>query len=242
MPEEDNKAADLGLPGAGENNSGAGADNPAVSEAGKADAGDGDKGEDKGGDGSQKGTKDAKAPQGTDDNKDDGEAPPARHQLTPKDFIIQRKQKKIEKLEGADKDGEEDEGNDILPEDEAIIDRVVSKKIAPLIKQTLDIADDNDVKDFLKENPEFKPFEAKARRWIKDPSRQHLPISTVFYEAAGYSNMLKIGADRKTKADIEANDTKTGGGSSRTPEGGPSVLDLSKDDFEKRQEKVRRGQ
>ena len=242
MPEKDNKAADLGLdPGAGENNSGADADKSAASEPGKADAGNDDKKGDEGGDGSQEG-KDAKAPQGIDDNVDDGEEPIVRNKLTPKDYIIQRKQKKIEKLEGADKDGGEDGDDTILPEDEAIIDKVVSKRIAPLIKQTLDVADNSDIKDFLKENPEFKPFEAKARRWIKDPSRQHLPISTVFYEAAGYKNILKIGADRKTKADKEADDTKTGGGSSRTPEGGPSVLDISTEDFEKRQEKVRRGQ
>jgi len=241
MPEENNNAAGLGLnPGAGENNSGAGADKPVALEPGQADAGDNDK---KGGDGSQKVIEgDAKAPQGIDDNKDDGEEPAVRNQLTPKDYIIQRKQKKIEKLEGVDKDDGDGEGDDVLPEDEAIIDKVVSKRIAPLIRQTLDVADDSDIKGFLQENPEFKPFEAKARRWIKDPSRQHLPISTVFYEAAGYKNILRIGADRKTKADKEAADTTTGGGSGRTPEGGPSVLDLSKEDFEKRQEKVRRGQ
>lgn len=242
MPEDNNNAAGLGLdPGAGENNSGVGTDQkPTASETGQTDAGDDDKKGGEGGDKGQQKTEGAKAPQG-DDNTDDGEAPPVRKQLTPKDYIIQRKQKKIEKLEGVKGGDEGVEDDGILPEDEAIIDKVVSKRIAPLVKQTVDIADEREIKDFLSDNPEFKPFEAKARRWIKDPSRQHLPVSTVFYEVAG-KKLFKIGAERQKKADEEAANTQTGGGSTRMPEGGKSVLQETPEEFEAHQEKVRRGQ
>jgi hypothetical protein len=46
-----------------------------------------------------------------------------------------------------------------------------------------------------------------------------LPVKTIFYEVAG-DKLLKIGADRKTKADEEAKGTQTGGGSNRAGSGG----------------------
>lgn len=226
-----------------------------------AGAGAGEGGDNKGdtnADASKKGEgegKDAKAPKdgsqqgdSDDDGKDDGKEPDTRKRLSTKDFIVGRQRAKIAKSakagEGDGKEGKDGEGadgdGDVAPEDEELINKVVAKNFAPILDKTISAEDDKEVAVFLKENPDFAPFEAKARRYIAHPSRRHLPIEAIFYEVAG-NKLLKIGAERQKKADEEANKTQTGGGSSRAGEGGKSVWDLTPDEFAAEQEKIRRG-
>jgi len=255
MPEENNNAAGQGADNsaaddAGENKQGAGADNQSVDNAGAGDAGD-----DKGGAGegenkdTQKGNdKNAKAPAKSKDTQfdDDGVEPATRKAMSPKDFIIQRQQRKIAKMQqhkakdDAGGDDEEDDDDEVAPEDEALITKVVAKKFAPIFEKTLAAEDERDIAAFLKENPDFLPFEAKARRFIAHPSRRHLPVESVFYEVAG-KHLLKMGAERGKKADEEAKATQTGGGSNRGGDGGKkSDWDMSKEEFEAKQERIRR--
>ena len=58
--------------------------------------------------------------------------------MTAKDFIIQRQQKKIQKLNQIDNDDDEDDSDsDVSSDDEELITKVVSKKFAPLIERQL---------------------------------------------------------------------------------------------------------
>lgn len=239
--DNNNGGAEGGQSGADNNNS----DNQ---DAGGGEAGAGDNGG-QGGQGADDGAKpgkgpkkDAKAPA---DNADDGEEPVVRPGRSSKDFIIQRQQRKMAKGKPAPAQAADDEDNDdeIAPEDEALISKVFDKKVAPIMEQTLKAADEQDIRDFLAENPDFKPYEAKARRFIAHPSRRHLPVKSVFYEVAG-PDLLKLGAARSKAADDKARQSQTGGGSNRQ-EGagkGEDVWKISKEDFAKKQEKIRRGQ
>jgi len=209
----------------GEKNSATGADNDQSKEGG--DSQDADKGK-----------QDVKPPE------EDAE-PTTRQRMSPKDFIIQRQQKKIEKLkdksqhsENADNEEKEDE-DEIAPEDEALISKVVAKRFAPLLEKTMADEDSKEISDFLSENPEFKPYEAKARKYISHPSRRHLPISSIFYEVAG-KDLMKLGAERGRKADEEARQTQTGGGSGRGGNEGKKIWNMSPQEFAAEQEKVRR--
>lgn len=252
MPEIDNNQAAGAGNNAGENNQ-AGADQetdkkPASTDTGNEDAG---KGADQGGEGAKdtsKGQNNAKAPtdasKGDDEDKDDLKEPPTRPRMSTQDFIIGRQKAKLAKQakagEGEDggEDNKESEDDEIAPEDEALISKVVAKKFAPLLDKTIQAEDDKEVGDFLKDNPDFKPFEAQARRYMAHPSRRHLPVQTIFYEVAG-NKLLKIGAERQRKADTEAKNTQTGGGSSRAGEGAKNVWDLSTEEFEAEKERVR---
>ena len=264
MPDDKNIAAGEGTDkgaGTGENSqAGAGQETdkkPAATDTGKEDAGKGEGTE--GGEGAdQKDTskgqegqeKSAKAPE-TDTSKkddedvDDGKEPEVKPRLSKQDFIIGRQKAKLAKKAKAGEGEEGDEAgegdDEVAPEDEALINKVVSKTFAPIIDKTLQAEDDKDIQDFLTANPEFKPFEAKARRYMQHPSRRQLPVKSIFYEVAG-DKLLKIGADRGKAADEKAKNTQTGGGSNRAGEGGKSDWDLSKDDFEAKQERIRRGQ
>lgn len=214
--------------------------------AGDDDAGDGDGGE---GDQADKGDGDA------DDKKpkDDGSEPETRKRKTAKDFIIERKQRQLNKAKAAAADGnkpKEDAGSDegdgdagdddeeINPEDAKLISKVVDAKIAPILKQQQEAEDDAEVKAFVAANPEFAPYEAKARRFMQHQSRAHLPVKSIFYEVAG-DDLLKIGAARAKAAEKEARKGQAGGGSSRSVDGGKSVSEMTPQEFKAFQDSVR---
>ncbi|MFH1559018.1 MAG: hypothetical protein ABIC19_00655 [Patescibacteria group bacterium] len=137
---------------------------------------------------------------------------------SPKDYIIERKERKIKKLEAQSKNDndEEDESeeDDVLPEDEKIIEKVVEKKLTPIFQRQLAAEDEQEVQNFVNTNPEFKSYEVKVRKLMAHPSRAQVPISSLFYEAAG-PHLMKLGAQKAKEADNEANQSNAGGGSSR---------------------------
>ena len=263
MPEIDNNqttgentenkgvGAGEGQSGADDKNNSNATGNGEGANAGKGTNGDGgdndDADQDKGQDGDNKGK--AKAPKTQDDDEDDGSEPEQRKRLSSKDFIIQRQQKKLAKKAKAKEDNPNDDDDnegsndddDIAPEDEELITKVVAKKFAPIIDKSLAADDETEIQDFLKTNPDFKPFEAKVRRYMQHPSRRALPIKSIFYEVAG-DKLLKIGAERAQQADKKAKDSQTGGGSNRGGEDNQNVWDLTPEQFAERQEKIRRGQ
>lgn len=265
MPEIDNnqaagEGADNKGAGAGEGQDKSGADqnkDTTATDTGNEDAGKGEGTE--GGEGADKDTskgqnqdKNAKAPQkGTqqDDEADDGKEPEVKPRLSTQDFIIGRQKAKLAKKakagEGEEGDGQGNEAgtddDEVAPEDEALITKVVSKKFAPIIDKTLAADDEREIQDFLTANPDFKPFEVKARRYMQHPSRRQLPIKSIFYEVAG-DKLIKIGAEREKAANAKAKDTQTGGGSNRAGEGAKGDWELSKEEFEAKQERIRRGQ
>ena len=150
-----------------------------------------------------------------DDKEDEDKEPPTRKR--PIDFIKERQERR--KAKGGDtkdKDkatGDEDEDDDI------------------------DEADDQEIKTFLTDNPDFKPYEAKARKYMSHPSRKDVPISEIFYGVAG-ADLLKIGAKRGKIADNEAKKSKTGGGS-QDAGGVKPVSEMSKAELEAKQNEVR---
>lgn len=249
MPDMSDTTANDTQPNAGENNANSTGDTNMGSQgAGNEDAGTD---ETKTGDGGQQTSptenETAKAPKDPQNVTDD-EEPQTRQRMSPKDFIIKRKEAKIAKLQQQkeqkqsehqpDADSDNDE---IAPEDEELINKVVTKTFAPLLEKTMQAEDEKEITDFIKENPDFSQFEGKARKYIAHPSRRHLPIKSVFYEVAG-DDLIRIGAERQKKADEEARQTQTGGGSNRVAEGQKSVWDLTPEEFAEEQEKVRRGQ
>ena len=261
MPEEiknpaagegtENKGADTGedQKGADQNQKPNETDTGTEENAGKGEGTEGGEGvgqeDQKGQDKSAKAPKD-EGSQKDDEFIDDNLEPPVKPRLSSQDYIIGRQHKKLSKKDESDDDKDKDnkdEGgdNDVMPEDEALINKVVAKNFAPIIDKSLADDDDREVASFLVENPDFKPFEAKVRRFMKHPSRRQLPVKSIFYEVAG-DRMLKIGADRRAAADKEGNNSQTGGGSNRTDDTVVNDFDLTLEEFQAKQERIRRGQ
>lgn len=174
-----------------------------------------------------------------DDKEDEDKEPPTRKR--PIDFIKERQERR--KAKGGDtkdKDkatGDEDEDDDIDEADEKTIGKIVDRKLKPLVEERMKEADDQEIKTFLTDNPDFKPYEAKARKYMSHPSRKDVPISEIFYGVAG-ADLLKIGAKRGKIADNEAKKSKTGGGS-QDAGGVKPVSEMSKAELEAKQNEVR---
>lgn len=202
------------------------------------------KGDEGDNDNPQKDNKEAKVPAKDiqDNNDDDNAPPPTRKRLSKADFIIGRQRAKLAKKQDRfeDTDDTESEDEEVAPEDEELITKVVAKQLAPIIEKSLEADDEQEIQDFLKEYPDLKSFEKQARKYMKDPSRRNLPIKSIFFEIAG-ERLIELGAKREREATAKAKETQTGGGSNRGSGNDKGVWDIPKDDFEAKQEKIRQG-
>jgi hypothetical protein len=158
------------------------------------------------------------------------------------DFILERKNEKIKKLQdktnGADADkGDEDE-DDLDPNDAQIIQKHVAKALSPFLAKQMQDEDSQEIGDFVKQNPDFAPYMAKVQKFAQHPSRKDMPIASIFYEVAG-TDLLKLGADRARKADIESKKSRAGGGNSNGGGSEKGVWDLSPEEFEAQKDSVR---
>lgn len=176
-----------------------------------------------------------------DNNSLEFDEPKTRQRKSAKDWIIQRKEEKIKKLQSQQDENEEE---NIDSADEELISKVIQRKLSPVIEPLLDKAinaeDDSEINSFIKDNPDFEQYKDKVRKYIIHPSRRHLPVEAIFFEVAG-KDLLKLGADRQRKADEEANNNSTGGDTSRNM-GSRGVWEMTPEEFEAEKEKIRRQQ
>ncbi len=215
-----------------------------------ADGGSGEQKPSGEGQGDQKLKADDKAPEKPQD--DDAEPPVRKTKL---DYILERKQRKLEKAKSqeiqkvddqlkkpaddgsGEGDGEDDE---ISPEEEKAIEKVVTKKFGHHFEQLNEEREEAELQGFINQNPKFKPYEAKIRKFANHPSRQHLPLQSIAYEVAG-PDLMRIGAEEARKADAEAAKSTTGGGSARNDSAHKPVSEMSSAEFREYSDKVRRG-
>lgn len=158
------------------------------------------------------------------------------------DFILERKNEKIKKLEekanGADEIDLDNEDN-LDPNDAKIIQKQVAKVLKPFISKQMIDEDTQEIDNFVKANADFAPYADKVKRYAQHASRKDMPIASIFYEVAG-NDLLKLGADRAKKADLEAKHSKAGGGSNKGGgDGAKSTWDLTPEEFEAQKEAVR---
>lgn len=217
-----------------------GADDGKGTDDGDNDDSDGDGADDKGG-GEDKGD-DKKKPADKKPTQDDDEPPRRKSTI---DHILARKNAKIAKLkdkDGGAKDDDSDDDDGIAPEDADVIDRRVKKILSPFIDKQVAEENKQEADTFVTENPHFKPYLAKVLKWAQHPTRQNIPISSLFYEVAG-KDLLKIGAEMGKKADDKARETNAGGGNNRgSGSGTKPVWDMSAEEFEAEQANTRNKQ
>ena len=172
--------------------------------------------------------------------EDDDKEPPTRKSKV--DFITERKERREAKKGAKDKkepEGDDEEADDdIDPADEKTVGKIVQKHLKPLADRMVADEDDKEVSTFLTANPDFKQYEAKARKYMAHPSRKDVPIEEIFYGVAG-KDLLKIGAKRAKIAEGEAKKTKGSGGAGDAG-GVKPVAEMSKAELEAKQDEVRR--
>lgn len=118
--------------------------------------------------------------------------------------------------------GKEKTDEEVAEEDEEAISKVVDKRLEGVTKQLNSVTDrmyrqsvETDLSKIMDQHPEYKPYEARIRRFVTHDNRfklikQGLPVNTVVIEAiAPY--LQKIGAAKGKAADEKANKTKVSG-------------------------------
>lgn len=180
-----------------------------------------------------------------DETKDDkkSEEKPAPADDEPKtrkrniDFILERKNRKIEKLQHKEDDND-DEDNDIDPDEAEVIDKRIAKVLSPYVEKQREAEDQALIDSFVSENPLFAPYVAKVKTFAKHPTRENLPIESIFYEVAG-KDLLKIGGEMAIKALKEAKQSQAGGSTGSPESSTKDVWNMSKDEFTAKQEAIR---
>lgn len=203
-------------------------------------------------DNSEKSSDDAEgeAPKDGEDatKEEEDEEPPTRKPKTNADWVALRRQKKLEKVQkekeqGEDKEGEddaEDDDLDMSDEDAKLIDKVVSKRLAPIEQERQETQLKGEINDFIATNPEFAPFKDKALKWAKHPSWKDIPTKQLMFAVAG-EKLLKIGATREKQAGDKARATKTGTNTGGDATGKKPVWEMSDAEFAKEVEAVKLG-
>ena len=131
--------------------------------------------------------------------------------IDPKDIEVPSRFK-IKKTKKADPDP----NDEIDPEDEKNISKVVDKKTADLRKVQRQMTDEREVDGYLASNPSFTKYRAVALKYMASQAWQNVPAEAVF-AYLGRNDLMKIGAQKEREAQKKANETKGGGSTSRTP-------------------------
>lgn len=184
------------------------------------------------------------------------EEPPTRK--TKLDYILERKQQKIAKLESQLKTPpaqvepqtpSPESGDDMSPEEDARFTKWFEKKygqkmsaIDPLIDVTEKDHVDSQVSDFFKNDPHadlLKEFEGKIRKYAQHPSRSQVPIDEIVWGIAG-KKLIGYAADAVRKAAAEARESRHPASGARKPEGisKKDYLSMPSEDFAKEQARV----
>lgn len=142
---------------------------------------------------------------------------------------------------------------DIDEEDEKAIGKVVDKKLQSVTKELNDFKEerfkanvDKDLNKILTENPEYKPYEARIRRFVNHDNRiglikKGLPVNTVVLEAVA-PYLQQIGAAKAKAADEKANKVKVNGDQKGgAPAGKPDFKSMTNKQIEEIGELVKQG-
>jgi hypothetical protein len=167
----------------------------------------------------------AKAPEPSEPDE-----PPVRRSA--KDFIIARKQKKLEKLQ----ERPEPEPDDTEPEELTPAARkAVQKEVAPILDIVKQQADDRELSELFIQHPEARGMEKQIRKHME--VYENVPAEFIFNAL----NKGKKNPELKQKADDEAKLQRTGGHTKRPKDsaGLPNAWDLSDEEFDKSVSKVR---
>lgn len=133
------------------------------------------------------------------------------------------------------------ETEEITPEDEAAIGRVVKKELGSVNQLKNDIRalkDEREVDTFLLNNPDMVKYRATALKYMSHPAYSNIPAQNIFAIVAG-KDLMKIGAEREREAQKKAADTKDTGVVVRKADG--STVDwktASKEEIEAQKAKI----
>jgi len=137
-----------------------------------------------------------------------------------------------------EKKEKEDEDDNVLPEDEEAINRVVNKRLAPLEEQTKQQQDIIDINNLIASKPEYAPYREQILAYAKHDAYKQIPIHNIAAIVTS-KDQQKIGARKEREAQKKVAETKSPGNTSRP--GTPIKVDwhnASSDDYKAKRTEV----
>jgi hypothetical protein len=178
--------------------------------------------------------------------------PPSRKSV--KDYIIERKNKKIEKLSKKDEDDDEEEEDDdddeedlLQPEAKKAIKKESRRIAGPILNHIKSESDERELRNFLNDHPEAKPFEAGIRKYMAHKAYQEVPVEFIYAGLAAKLGKLVPKTDnlekKKKEMDKEDKESELGGSQRRPGEKGkyPDFNKMTDKEFEAWDKKHGRG-
>jgi len=149
------------------------------------------------------------------------EEPPVRKSV--KDFIIERKDRKIAKLQG------EDDPEPAQPD----IRDVIREELAPITSTFAKSADEQELQAAFTQFPDAKKMEKTIRRYMENDAYARVPVAVIV------RSLLYGRTAAKKEADTEAKGTRQGGHTRRPTEAKPKTAwDMSQVEFDKEVSKL----
>ncbi len=168
-----------------------------------------------------------------EDEKEEEFVPPVRQKEQPAEekkfwYELRQLRKDFESMRRKDEFGEE---LDKQPPVYSDVEQVVEKRNAELLSKIEEKERIREVKDFLRDNPNFSKWASKIEKAALHPQMSNLEIGFI---ARGYAYEAaeKIGAEKSKKADDEASRSAIGGNPNKKSSD-TDYQSMSDDEFEK---------
>jgi len=114
---------------------------------------------------------------------------------------------------------EDEEEEEVDPDDEAAIGKVVDKRLSQVTEDLRTTKDQMEVDAFIRERPEYSKYRTVALKYMKNSAYGNIPAKNIMAIVAG-EDQQKIGAKKEREAAEKARGTQGGGTSVRKPKGG----------------------
>lgn len=149
--------------------------------------------------------------------------------IKPEDIEVETRTKTEEKP----KEGEEDD--EVTPEDEATIGKIVDKRLRDA--GVAETKDQLEVDALIRVKPEYSKYRDVALKYMAHPAYKNIPAHNIMAIVAS-KDLQAIGAQKEREAARKAKETEDTGGSKRTTTGKIDWSNVSKEDFNKHKAQV----
>jgi len=123
------------------------------------------------------------------------------------------------RIEIAKKKEAANEEDEIDPDDEVTINKVVDRRVGQLADDLKTTKDQMEVDTFIRDNPEYTKYRGVALKYMKNSSYSNIPAHNIMAMVAS-KDLQKLGAQKEREAIDRAKNTSGGGSSFRKPSGG----------------------
>ena len=150
-----------------------------------------------------------------------------------KDYIIERKNKKIEKLQQEQQRYQDEENNYLDENSKTAIQKEVEDKIDPILQTVKKQADEQELQSVFSKYPDAEKMEKRIRKYMEHPAYASASVEMIYLALKAKQMLLQ---KKRDEANIDADKNKTGGRSLRklakNKDDIPDVSNMSDEEFD----------